>query len=143
MTRKKSPLAVVAFKVEEELAKLLDQLPNKSEFIRKAIAAQLRLTCPLCHGKGAVNGWVHDQFAPMVQALRSQRCAGCGARELIPGDPGSLRPEDQARLEQFFHGGPLYCPSCYDTALPCGECDWRIEGNKIESHRRSAHRGPD
>ena len=41
MTRKQSKPAVVAFKVEEELAQLLDKLPNKSAFIRKAIAAHL------------------------------------------------------------------------------------------------------
>ena len=45
MARRKPPkppkTAVVAFKVENELAELLNQLPNKSAFIRKAIAAQL------------------------------------------------------------------------------------------------------
>ena len=41
---------IVAFKVEDELADFLDKLPNKSEFIRKAIAAQLGVACPLCRG---------------------------------------------------------------------------------------------
>lgn len=39
MTHKPPKTAVVAFKVEKELAELLDKLPNKSAFIRKAIAA--------------------------------------------------------------------------------------------------------
>ena len=42
--RKPAKTAVVAFKVESELAELLDKLPNKSAFIRNAIAAQLGAT---------------------------------------------------------------------------------------------------
>lgn len=45
---------IVAFKVEEDLADFLDKLPNKSEFIRKAILAQFGMTCPLCTGSGVV-----------------------------------------------------------------------------------------
>jgi hypothetical protein len=52
MAQKTPKTAVVAFKVEEELADFLNQLPNKSAFIRKAIAAQMSMACPLCHGTG-------------------------------------------------------------------------------------------
>ena len=45
---------IVAFKVEDDLAEFLDKLPNKSEFIRKAILAQFGMTCPLCAGAGVV-----------------------------------------------------------------------------------------
>ena len=37
---------IVAFKVEDELAEFLDALPNKSEFIRKAILAQFGFARP-------------------------------------------------------------------------------------------------
>ena len=40
MTPKPLKTKVVAFKVESELADLLSKIPNKSAFIRKAIAAQ-------------------------------------------------------------------------------------------------------
>jgi len=43
---------VVAFKVEEELAAILNKLPNKSAFIRKAIVSQLSMACPLCKARG-------------------------------------------------------------------------------------------
>ena len=43
MSRKTPKTALVAFKVEEELAEFLNKLPNKSAFIRKAIAAHIRL----------------------------------------------------------------------------------------------------
>jgi len=54
MSRKPPKTAVWAFKVEEELAEFLNKLPNKSAFIRKAIATQLGMACPLCNGKGVV-----------------------------------------------------------------------------------------
>ena len=53
MSRKSPKTAVVAFKVEKELADLLDKLPNKSAFIRKAIAAQLGMACPAVQRHGS------------------------------------------------------------------------------------------
>jgi hypothetical protein len=141
MAQKKPSLAMVSFKVEAELAELLDQLPNKSEFIRKAIAAQLRLTCPLCNGKGAVSGWMHEKFAPLIHSMGLRSCVRCGDAQIVPSDPSALRSEDCARLEQFFHGGPLYCDNCYQAALPCDACGWHIDGERIEDHRRAAHPG--
>ena len=49
-------LAEIA-KVESELAELLDKLPNKSAFIRNAIAAQLGVACPLCGLRTVGVGW--------------------------------------------------------------------------------------
>src|SRR5262245_1668175 len=108
MARKHSKSAVVAFKVEEELAELLNQLPNKSAFIRKAIAAQLGMACPLCSGSGVVPKGVHDHYAPLLSRFNARNCDGCGHELALPREPGDLAPEDRARLEQFFHGGPLY-----------------------------------
>src|SRR6516164_5740776 len=74
MARKPPKTAVVAFKVEKELAELLNKLPNKSAFIRKAIAAQLGVACPLCQGKGMVPRGVHDHFAPLLAQFKSRSC---------------------------------------------------------------------
>src|SRR5260370_27076952 len=101
--------AVVAFKVEEDLADLLNKLPNKSAFIRKAIAAQLGVACPLCQGKGVVPRGVHDHFAPLLAQISAHNCDGCGHELHVPLEPGELSREDRDRLEQFFLGGPLYC----------------------------------
>src|ERR1700732_1750609 len=98
---------VVAFKVEEDLADLLNKLPNKSAFIRKAIAAQLGVACPLCQGKGVVPRGVHDHFAPLLKELNSRNCEGCGHTLELPLDAGELKDDDRVRLEQFFLGGPL------------------------------------
>src|SRR5712692_8098399 len=107
MSRKTLKTAVVAFKVESELADFLNKLPNKSAFIRKAIAAQLSMACPLCNGAGVVPRGVHDHYAPLIQRNNSRKCEGCGSKLPLPKDQGDLAPEDHERLEQFFHGGPL------------------------------------
>ena len=99
--RKPPKTAVVAFKVESELAELLDKLPNKSAFIRNAIAAQLGVACPLCHGKGVVPRGVHDHYAPLLSRFNARSCEGCGHELQVPLDPGALDDETRARLEQF------------------------------------------
>jgi hypothetical protein len=141
MARKpaKPPKAVVAFKVEKELADLLNKLPNKSAFIRKAIAAQLGVACPLCQGKGVVPRGVHDHFAPLLARFRSRGCDGCGHELNLPLDPGELDSESRARLEQFFLGGPLYCDGCYEKAPTCDDCGWHINPDRVAEHLRTAH----
>src|SRR5947208_6418151 len=106
MSRKQPKTAVVAFKVEEELAEFLNKLPNKSAFIRKAIAAQLSINCPLCNGAGVVPRGVHDHYAPLLHQFNSRDCDGCGDKLELPKDAGDLSLEDRHRLEQFFGGGP-------------------------------------
>src|SRR5262249_6976987 len=107
---------VVAFKVEEELADLLDKLPNKSAFIREAIEARLGRACPLCAGKGVVPRGVHDHYAPLVEKYNLRNCDHCGDEMPLPKDSALLEQEAKAkaRLEQFFHGGPLYCAGCFE-----------------------------
>ena len=143
MSQKHSKPAVVAFKVEEELAELLDKLPNKSAFIRKAIVAQLGMTCPLCNGHGVVPRGIHDHYAALLQKLNLRPCDKCGDELPLPRDPGELSKEDRARLEQFLKGGPLYCDDCYDEAPKCDECDWHIDKKGAAEHHRLAHHPAD
>jgi hypothetical protein len=130
---------VVAFKVEQELADLLDKLPNKSAFIRKAIAAQLGSACPLCHGKGVVPRGVFDHFSPLLEQFGSRSCEGCGSPQRLPLDEGDLDPENRRRLEQFFLGGPLYCDGCFDKVPECSDCGWHIPPERVAEHHRQAH----
>jgi hypothetical protein len=136
---RKPPKTVVAFKVEAELAELLNQLPNKSAFIRKAIAAQLGATCPLCHGKGVVPRGLHEHFAPVISQHLARSCEGCGDELNLPLDPGDLDDEARQRLEQFFLGGPLYCDGCFDKAPSCDDCGWHIAPDRAAEHHRKAH----
>ena len=139
MAKKNTKTAVVAFKVETELAEILNQLPNKSAFIRKAIAAQLGMACPLCNGKGTVPRGMHDHYAPLISKMNQGHCDGCGDEMPLPRDPGDLTQEDHERLEQFFHGGPLYCDPCYDKAATCDDCGWHIAPERVAEHHRQAH----
>src|SRR5947208_15315226 len=100
---------VVAFKVEPALAELLDKLPNKSAFIRKAIAAQLGVACPLCQGKGVVPRGLHDHYAPLLTRFKSRSCACCGHGFSLPRHPAFLDPETLCPPDPFILGRPLYC----------------------------------
>lgn len=139
MSRKTPKTAVVAFKVEAELAEFLNKLPNKSAFIRKAIAAQLSMACPLCNGSGVVPRGVHDHYASVLQQFNSSNCAGCGSEMPLPRESGDLAPDDHSRLEQFFHGGPLYCDGCYVKAPTCDDCGWHIAPERVADHLRQEH----
>jgi hypothetical protein len=142
MTAPKAPkTAIVAFKVEKELADLLDKLPNKSDFIRKAIASQLGMSCPLCLGKGVVSRGFHDHFAPVLNQARHARCSSCKEMTSLPADPSHLSPEDQQRFDQFLLGGPLLCPTCYEKTLTCDDCGWHLTPDQVEAHQLHAHPG--
>ena len=138
---KPAKTAVVAFKVEEELADLLNKLPNKSAFIRKAIEAQLGMACPLCNGNGVVPRGIHDHYAALMQKHNLRPCDKCGDELPLPRDAGDLSKEDRTRLEQFFHGGPLLCDGCYDKAPTCNYdgCGWHIVPEKVAEHVHQAH----
>ena len=139
MSRKHGKTAVVAFKVEEELAELLNKLPNKSAFIRKAIASQLGMACPLCNGNGVVPRGIHDHYAALMLKHNLRPCDKCGDELHLPHDSGELAAEDRARLEQFFAGGPLYCDGCYEKVPTCVECGWHIAEDVAAEHHRQAH----
>ena len=135
----KQKTEVVAFKVEAELAEFLNQLPNKSEFIRKAIAAQMHTACPLCNGSGQVSRWAHDHYAGLLADWSKRDCTSCGDKLTLPRDPGDLSADEQTRLEQYFNGGPLLCDPCYDKAPPCGDCGWHIAPDQAQEHQHHAH----
>ena len=139
MSRRPPKTAVVAFKVEKELADLLNKLPNKSAFIRKAIAAQLGVACPVCNGKGVVPRGVHDHIAPLLHQIDARKCDGCGETMHVPLDGGEIREEERSRLEQFLLGGPLYCDHCFEKAPACDDCGWHIDPKRIVEHHKAVH----
>lgn len=137
--RSKAPkTAVVAFKVEAELAEILNRLPNKSAFIRKAIMAQLSVACPLCRGAGYLPKGLHDHYAALLHQFNSRACDHCGSALPLPAEPGELPEHDRRRLEQFFYGGPFYCDTCYEQAPPCDDCGWHIAPEQLPQHRHES-----
>ena len=139
MGRGQPKTAVVAFKVEADLAEFLNKLPNKSAFIRKAISSQLGMACPLCNGRGIVPRGVHDHYASLLPKLNQSHCDDCGTKLPLPQGSGDLSSEDHSRLEQFFHGGPLYCEACYAKQPACDDCGMHIEPALFSEHYRKAH----
>jgi hypothetical protein len=131
--------AVVAFKVEEELAQILNDLPNKSEFIRKAIVSHLSMACPLCRGSGVLPKALHDYYVSVLPEFSRRDCEGCGGAVDLRSEPGELAPEVRARMEQFFHGGPILCDDCYEKAPPCDDCGWHISPDQVKKHQKQAH----
>lgn len=123
MPRKPRPAKhIVAFKVEPELAALLDAMPNKSEFIRAAVQGRLSTACPLCRGSGvAPFGGVGDELTKLVQQHPLCVCAGCGVKEPRPcHTPGHC--DDDARIEAFERWGTFYCEACSKTMAFCIDC---------------------
>ena len=73
---------LITFKVEPSLAALIDHLPNKSEFIRKAILAALTNTCPLCQGLGVLTPEQREHWELFTKRHKVERCGDCDAVHL-------------------------------------------------------------
>ena len=136
---KKQKSQIVAFKVEDDLAEFLDKLPNKSEFIRKAILAQFAMNCPLCTGTGVVDKGIHDHFEPVIAEHNSRPCDKCKSPVTFPLSLEAVPPADRDRVKQFLHGGPLYCSKCYTAAPPCHDCGWHVMMEKVAEHFKKVH----
>jgi hypothetical protein len=129
---------IVAVKVEAELAEFLNRLPNKSDFIRKAILAQFGTACPLCEGSGQVPAAIGQPYGPVLRRHRERACLKCGTVEAIPFDLSVVMEADRPRWEQFFHGGPFFCANCFAVAAACGECGWYYSPELIANHPHHA-----
>lgn len=140
MARKSNKSKIVAFKVEEELAEFLNNLPNKSDFIRKAILAQFGMTCPLCEGTGVVARGIHDHYKPIIYKENKRSCDKCKSEVEVPrSSDGITNVSDRNRIEQFLHGGPLYCSKCYPQVPACDDCGWHVAMEKVAEHFKQVH----
>jgi hypothetical protein len=130
---------IVAFKVEQDLADFLDKLPNKSEFIRRAILAQFGMTCPLCAGSGVVPRGVHDHYKPVIADHNQHPCEKCKSPVPFPMSVEGLSGGEKKRIEQFLHGGPLYCQKCYPSIPSCDDCGWHVAMERVAEHFKKVH----
>jgi hypothetical protein len=130
---------IVAFKVEEELAKFLNNLPNKSDFIRKAILAQFGMTCPLCTGTGVVPRGIHDHYKPVLTERNERACEKCKNAVTVYLTADAAPAADRKRYEQFLHGGPLYCAKCFPHVPACDDCGWHVAMEKVAEHFKKVH----
>ncbi len=70
---------VFTFKTDDELAELLDRIPNRSEFIRNAIEIALENKCPLCHGKGSLTATQHKHLQQFMAQHPLEKCGECNS----------------------------------------------------------------
>ena len=139
MGRRQPKTAVVAFKVEADLAEFLNKLPNKSAFIRKAISSQLGMACHYVMAGVSFRG-VHDHYANLLPKLNQSHYDDCGTKPPFAARFGRLSSEEHSRLEQFSHGGPLYCDPCYEKAGQCDDCGWHIATDHVTEHHKQVTR---
>lgn len=65
----------ISLKIDSELAKVLDRVPNKSEFIRKALLESVEKKCPVCNGKGHVGNDKH--MREFFEHHSIEKCPDC------------------------------------------------------------------
>jgi len=76
-------LETITFKADETLAEALREVPNRSEFIRNAIANALENSCPLCQGTGILSDEQRKHWAGFLATHSLEKCAECNAIHLV------------------------------------------------------------
>lgn len=94
---------VVSFRVDQHLAEVLNQLPDKSAFIREAILKRFHAACPVCQGRGVLPQVISDWLAKQMPTYESVECHCCHYR--YPTDLLTHRPRPDA---------DFVCPHCAD-----------------------------
>lgn len=79
----------VTFKVDQPLAEALKTIPNRSEFIRSAVAAALECVCPLCQGSGTLTMDQKRHWESFARHHQLARCDECHAVHLTCRDDHS------------------------------------------------------
>ena len=70
---------VFTFKTDDQLAELLDHMPNRSEFIRKALLTAMDRHCPLCHGSGILTVEQQNHLERFLATHPLEKCTSCNA----------------------------------------------------------------
>lgn len=131
---------VVTFKVEEEVAVFLAGLPNKSEFIRKALLSALLEPCPICHGRGSVPRSLRRDLEKILRKQQFVACSFCGYQFPLNSVRLGKGPADRERLRQYLGGGDFYCDDCFGKTKTCARCGEHVVQGRMNTHRRKHHR---
>ncbi len=81
--KEKRKQEVITFKVDEALSAAMGGIPNRSEFIRMAIMAALKDTCPLCRGTGILTPEQQKHWQKFAQNHRIDKCEECHSFHLV------------------------------------------------------------
>lgn len=68
---------IITFKVDEDLFEEIKNIPNRSDFIRKAVIAALGSTCPLCNGSGMLSPNQKRHWDEFMTSHSVKKCDEC------------------------------------------------------------------
>lgn len=139
MQPEKSKHRIVTFKVEEGLAAHLDSMPNKSEFIRKALLAALLEPCPVCQGKGSVPRGLRTDLEKLFRKSEFVPCSYCGYEFPLAAEKQRNGAADKTRLEQYKSGGEFFCGDCFPKTQECADCGEHVAGTRMAGHKKRKH----
>jgi hypothetical protein len=74
---------IITFKVDRPLGDVLRDIPNRSEFIRRAIQTALGGVCPLCQGAGTLSTEQQGHWNRFSENHLLQKCEDCHAMHLV------------------------------------------------------------
>ena len=80
MNKKQS---IITFKVDDELFSAIQNIPNRSEFIRSALVEALGSVCPLCKGSGMLTKNQKNHWDAFSEDHAIERCKKCNERVLV------------------------------------------------------------
>ncbi len=89
MAGKNPKQEIVTFKVDSSLLEVLKELPNRSQFIRKAILSSLKNICPLCQGSGVLSPNQKKHWEKFSTYHDLTECNECHEIHLVCGHPES------------------------------------------------------
>ncbi len=74
---------VITFKVDANLSKAMEDIPNRSEFIRMAILTALNNTCPLCSGRGTLTMEQQKHWENFTENHTVEKCDDCRSLYIV------------------------------------------------------------
>lgn len=98
---------VVSFRVDHHLAEILNNLPDKSAFIREAILRRFHAECPFCQGRGvlprAIAEWLRTHM-PERETLECKCCNYRYPRDVLSEDMMPAAGQDFICAHCLEHG---------------------------------------
>jgi hypothetical protein len=76
-------MTLFTFKADAALAEALKSVPNRSLFIRTALLAALKSTCPLCQGTGVLTLEQLEHWQRFREHHALRECGDCSARHVV------------------------------------------------------------
>lgn len=98
---------VVSFRVDHHLAVILNNLPDKSAFIREAILRRFHAECPFCQGRGVLPRAIAEWLESRLPDSETVECKCCNYRyptEVLPEDMLPADGEDFICMHCLEHG---------------------------------------